>query len=351
MPDRVSCKVLRATEDLEQFAPAWRKLWHQSLLEQVPQATPFHSPEWLLPWWHSFGQPTVRAVVLSHGAEPVGLLPFYVYREPGARERRLLPIGISTTDYLGGLFSPACTDDDVEAGLRTLLTDAEWDEMIATQLRSDARVFRVMPRLCPNLERFQTESCSRTPALRLSELPQKIRRNAMYYRNRALRLGTLELTVADESNWPEALDALVDLHSARWQVRGEEGVLSDDRVIAMHREAIPLLLAADLLRLCCLRLNGEIIAVLYSLIDPPERAERKQYFYLPAFSPAHAELRPGTLLMALAMERAVDEGVRVIDMLRGEEAYKQIWHMERTPTFGFQLSRLAERQAAIAAVA
>jgi CelD/BcsL family acetyltransferase involved in cellulose biosynthesis len=55
--------------------------------------------------------------------------------------------------------------------------------------------------------------------------------------------------------------------------------------------------------------------------------------------------------MALAMERAVDEGVRVIDMLRGEEAYKQIWHMERTPTFGFQLSRRAERQAAVAAVA
>lgn len=346
MPDGLSCRVLRATEDLEQMAPAWRRLWRED-----SQATPFHSPDWLLPWWHNFGQPDLRAVVLLHGTAPVGLLPFYIYREPGAHERRLLPIGISTTDYLGGVFSPACTDDDVEAGLRALLADGEWDEMMATQLRATARVLRVMPRLRPDLERFDTESCSRTAALRLSELPQKIRRNAMYYRNRALRQGTLELTVADESNWQEAFDALVGLHGERWHTRGEQGVLSDHRVVAMHGEAIPLLLAAGLLRLCCLRLNGEIIAVLHSLVDPPERDERRQYFYLPAFSPAHARLRPGTLLIALAMERAVDEGVRVVDMLRGEEAYKQIWHMERTPTFGFRLSRRAERQAAIAAVA
>lgn len=91
--------------------------------------------------------------------------------------------------------------------------------------------------------------------------------------------------------------------------------------------------------------------MLYSVVDLPERAERRQYFYLTAYSTAHAELRPGTLLIALAMERAVDEGVRAIDMLRGEQAYKQIWHMERTPTFGLQLSRRVQRQTAIAAVA
>lgn len=346
MPDGTSCTVLRTTEELEQFAPPWQRLWRED-----PGATPFHSPEWLLPWWHSFGQPDVRAVVLSRGAEIVGLLPFYVYREAGAPERRILPIGVSTTDYLGGLYSPACTDQDVEFGLRTLLADAEWNAMITVQLRATAPILRVAQGIDPDLQLFETEGCSQTPAMRMSELPQKIRRNAMYYRNRAQRNGALELTTADESNWEEAFEALVRLHSERWQIRGEPGVLSHRRVLAMHREAIPRLLVAGLLRLCCLRLNGEIIAVLYSLIDPPERAERRQYFYLTAYSPAHAELRPGTLLIALAMERAFDEGVRVIDMLRGEEAYKQIWHMERMPTFGFELKRRAASQAVISAVA
>ncbi len=344
MPDRAVAKVLRTTEELEALAPVWRTLWRED-----PNATPFQSPEWLLPWWHEFGQPDLRTVLISRGDKPVGLLPFYLYREPGAHERRLLPIGISTTDYLAGIYSPACTDEDIQTGLRALVADTHWERMIVTQLRPGARILDAVERLHLRPQVFETEGCSRTPAVRMAELPQKIRRNAMYYRNRAQRRGELELTVADRSNWYEAFEALVRLHAQRWQTRGEPGVLADERVVAMHREAIPLLLRAGTLRLCCLRLNGEIIAVLYSLIDAPGRAERTQYFYLPGFAPEYADLRPGTVMTALAMERAVDEGVRWIDMLRGEEPYKQIWHLERTPTIGFELQR--DDQIGIGAVA
>jgi len=44
----------------------------------------------------------------------------------------------------------------------------------------------------------------------------------------------------------------------------------------------------------------------------------------------HSDLRPGTVLIALATEHAAREGVRTIDMLRGDEGYKKFWHMERT---------------------
>jgi CelD/BcsL family acetyltransferase involved in cellulose biosynthesis len=169
----------------------------------------------------------------------------------------------------------------------------------------------------------------------MRELPQKIRRNAMYYRNRAARSGALELTTADASTWLEYFGTLQRLHTSRWEQGGEPGVLVDERVLACHREALPLLGRKGLLRLCALRLNGEIIAALYSLIDPPSQLVRRQYFYLTAYAPAHAELRPGTVLLALAIERAAQEGVHQIDMLRGQEQYKQIWHLERVPTFGY----------------
>ena len=81
-----------------------------------------------------------------------------------------------------------------------------------------------------------------------------------------------------------------------------------------------------------LTLNGRVIAVLYSLIDQ-ERAGRTQYFYITAYSPEHADLRPGTLLIAYAIEHAANEGVRIIDMLRGDEGYKEIWHMHKVPTW------------------
>jgi CelD/BcsL family acetyltransferase involved in cellulose biosynthesis len=190
-------------------------------------------------------------------------------------------------------------------------------------------------------QHFLSESCSRMPALSIEDLPTKIRRNALYYRNRAQRAGDLEFEVADASNCIDAFNTLQALHTQRWNLRGEPGVLADQRVVAWHREAIPLLQSQGLLRLCSLRLRGEPLGVLYSLIDPPWRTPRTQYFYLTAFSPDHAELRPGTLLLAYAIDHASREGVEIIDMLRGEEAYKNLWHMERNATFGVSLQAVA----------
>jgi CelD/BcsL family acetyltransferase involved in cellulose biosynthesis len=140
---------------------------------------------------------------------------------------------------------------------------------------------------------------------------------------------------ADRSNWAEFFDDLKRLHTSRWNARGEEGVLTDDRAVRWHREAIPLLLEAELLRLMALRLDGKTVAVLYSLIDNERGLERPrvQYFYITAYSPEHADLRPGTLLIAYAVEHAAQDGVATIDMLRGDEGYKQIWHMEKHPTW------------------
>ena len=333
MPSGIRSDLITATSGLEAFRPDWLRLW-----ELDPHATPFQRPEWLLPWWRQFGQPELRAVTVSEDGKPLAFLPFYIYPDPQSGDRQLLLLGVGTTDYLDGIFSPACTPGHVGAALDLLQQAGGWDVLHASQLRPDSPLYQALQRADhPSAAASRTETCSRLPAVPLAQLPVKIRRNAMYYRNRALRRGSLELTVAGTSNWEEAFDALHRLHTFRWQSSGEPGVLADPKVLAWHREALPLLAASGLLRLCCLRLDGEIIAVLYSLIDPPWRSDRTQYFYLPAFSVDHADLRPGTLLLALAMEHAADEGVVTIDMLRGGEAYKQIWHVEPVETYGFSL--------------
>jgi CelD/BcsL family acetyltransferase involved in cellulose biosynthesis len=332
MPDGVVCKLIRTTSELEMFAPQWSELWRQA-----PRATPFQQPAWLIPWWHQFGQPDLRAIVLLQGNQPIGFLPFYIYREPQTGERQLLLLGVGTTDYLDGIFSPACSVEHVEIALNRLKNEDGWDVLLASQLLPDSLLFQALQSGHVQAPLLESESCSRMPAMRMAELPQKIRRNAMYYRNRAMKLGQLEFTIADESNWTEFFDALERLHTFRWQSYGQPGVLADERVLAWHREAILMLLHSGTLRLCSLRLNGEVIGVLYSLIDPPSRIGRTQYFYLTAYSTAHADLRPGTLLLAFAIDKAAEEGVQTIDMLRGEETYKKNWHLERLPTFGFSM--------------
>jgi len=161
------------------------------------------------------------------------------------------------------------------------------------------------------------------------------------YRNRATRQGTLELAQADSSNWRGAFDDLVRLHSARWESRGEPGVFADARVVQWHREALPILEDRGMLRFRSLRVNGETAAVLYALVDPPWWPQRTSYFYLSAHAPEFAALSPGTLLLAMAIDRAAAEGVKTIDMLRGDEFYKQFWHPERKQTVGFSLRRSA----------
>jgi CelD/BcsL family acetyltransferase involved in cellulose biosynthesis len=336
LPQPTEYRFLRTSEQLDRFVPDWRRLW-----ERDRTASPFQSPDWLVPWWRQFGSDELCSVVVEHRGEVVGFLPFYVYRDTTKQRRQLLPLGVGTTDYLDGVFAPGCETEEIFRAVKALRREVEHDEFCVTQLPGHSRLLAAFKQKsgCRDLgsgekQPFvsQSEGCSRMPAATMAQLPQKIRRNAMYYRNRAQRCGKLELVQADGSNWEEIFAELRRLHRERWQERGEEGVLVDERVVQWHSEAIPLLLQAGLLRLMALTLNHEVIAVLYSLVDG-EREERTQYFYITAYSPKHAELRPGTLLIAYAVEHAAQEGVATIDMLRGNEGYKEIWHMDKAPTW------------------
>lgn len=339
----VSYEILRTTREIERFQPDWIALWNAD-----PHATPFQRPEWLLPWWHQFGQEELQTIVVSQHERPIAFLPFYIYRQSTSSERQVLLLGAGTTDYLDGIFAPECRPEHVRIALELMQKKSGWDVLQASQLRAQSMLFQAFQGDA-GVESFRAENCSRMQAVRMPQLPVKIRRNAMYYRNRAARLGRLEFIVADKSNWSRSFDALTSRHTARWKSCGEPGALCDERVVAWHREALPQLEASGMLRLCLLRLDREILGVLYSLIDPAGRPDRMQYFYITAYSTERGELRPGTLLLAFAIEHAAEEGVETIDMLRGEEAYKKIWHVEPVPTYGFALHSAMRESGAVAA--
>ena len=342
MREELKLEMLRTTEELCGFEPQWHSLWAQDT-----DATPFQSPAWLMPWWQQFGSDDLRGVVLRRGERCVGFLPAYVYLEPTSGERKLMLLGVGTTDYLDGVFAPECTVDDLECAVSTLFAMKGWDTASFPQLRPGTRLVAALGRSEDYAAHYtDAEACSRIEAVELAALPQKIRRNAMYYRNRAQGGGALVLKPAEASQCSAVFDELVTLHTERWRQRGESGVLADPRVLAWHRVALPRLWQQGLLRLYRLRWQEETLGVLYSLIDPPDREVRTQYFYLTAYSTHHAELRPGTLLHALAIDHAARKGATYVDMLRGEEEYKALWHPVRVPTLGFELRADAQRAAA-----
>lgn len=335
MPDHCEIRVHRTLAELEAIAPAWRALWQSD-----PKATPFQSPAWLIPWARQFVQQELCTIAITTSGALIGVLPFYIYPDPQSGERRLLLLGAGTSDYLGGAFSPSCGPEQIAEALEVLRQQPGWRIANATQLHPGAHLLQAVRGSCADV--YPTESCWRGPAVSIPSLPQKLRRNVMHHRNRAQRRGSLEFSLADEPSCLDAFEHLRRLHTEHWHQRGQEGVLADPRVVAWHREALPQLARDGILRLCVLQLAGEVIAVYYCLADPPGRESRTQYFYLPAYSPRHADLGPGTLLTAFAIERAAQEGIRTADLLRGDEPYKRDWHMEETATFGCNLSSALE---------
>lgn len=336
MQDGIRCTAINNLERLCAAAPEWRSLWLKD-----PQATPFQSPEWLLPWARQFAFSDLKTILVYDQGSLAAILPFYRHWDPQTHERQLLLLGAGTSDYLDGIYGPSCAERHIRNALSMICREEDWDTLRVFQLREQSLLRQTLEQLpLPGMRRISAASCLHIPAVPLDGLPHSIRDQAKYYRNRARRQGNLELVVAGESNWCAAFGTLERLHTSRWRNLGKPGLLADARVVAWHREALPRLLRSGMLRLFTLLLEGEPLAVLYSLLDPPHRTPRTQYFYLTAFSIRHSGLRPGTVLTALAVEHAANEGVRTIDLLRGDEPYKRLWHPEKRLTYGFSMPRL-----------
>ena len=138
-------------------------------------------------------------------------------------------------------------------------------------------------------------------------------------RHRAERRGA-GIETATPLTAPDHVETLFRLHAARWESRGEAGVLADLAVQAFHRAATPRLAAAGLLHATLLRIEGRAAGVFHGL-----RRGRILYAYLGGLDPAFAFESPGTVLMGHAIETLMAEGAGVLNLLRGQEPYKYEW--------------------------
>jgi CelD/BcsL family acetyltransferase involved in cellulose biosynthesis len=308
--------------DAEAFAalgPEWWDLWRRA-----PSATLFLSPAWLIPWWRHFHPGELFAVTVRHGQRLVGLAPFYI--EDGVLGRRILPVGISLSDYLDVLLEPAYAEPAGQVLVDCVANEwGRWDEWDLEELPPEAAALSLpAPRGCE-------ESCGAQSACPVLEfqadaraiwdfVPARKRRDANLARNRAARRGEVTIEQADGAGAPAILDLLFDLHRARWQSRGEAGVVAHDDARNFHRAALPELMKAGFARLYLLRIDGVPAAAHYGLVH-----RGNAYSYLTGFDPHFAFESPGVILLAHALEQAFAEGARAFHFLRGPEAYKYEW--------------------------
>ncbi len=328
----LTTRIIGETDGLLRIEGDWWTLWRN-----CPNATPFQSPAWLIPWWQSFAPGPLATAAIFRGGELVALAPLYLER---GQDPRLLPVGISLSDMQDILLEA----DDPE------LPEAIFHGIHEAAARSGAR--RVdWPDVPPgaSLEALPASSRWRAvwaddeacPELDLSRGIQRVpagkRRKLRMAWHRAQARGDAEIRDANEIGLEKWLDALFALHGARWRSRGEDGVLADDTVRAFHRRAVPALASAGLLDGRALLIDGRIAGVYYGLTHGG-----RAYAYLGGFDPAFVRESPGTILMGDAIEQAAARGCMHFSFLRGREAYKYEWGAADRPNRALTLTRMAD---------
>ena len=308
-------------EVLEALRPEWSALSARS-----PDATPFQSPEWLLPWWRSFGAGQLWVFALRRAGQLVGLAPFFIGAVGEGSPRYLWLIGTGITDHLDPLLDPAWAAIGSARIVEQLDAHrSRWDLCDLQELRAGSPLFscgsdrgffakRLPQAVCPVLSLPE-----KTADLR-GKFAQELQGSLRHAEKRLARAGGFSIEWATQETLPEFLEALFRLHQARWEGRREAGVLAEEKIRSFHRAVAAGFAKRGLLRLCGLRHRGEIIAALYAFAGG-----RRLFCYLNGFDPRFRRYSPGAVLLEAALKEAIEEGIREADFLRGREAYKYLW--------------------------
>ncbi len=328
--EQVRLEPISSPTRLGSLASEWRDLW-----SAIPDATPFQSPEWLLPWWNHYGERhRLFSFAFWSGDHLAGLAPLYIYSDSPGSYRRVFLIGTGNTDYGDVVFHPPFRTQCWGALLTAVGKHAaQWDECDLQRLRrGSALLEQVSNERDLRIEVQQQDAC---PVLDLSNGgADPMLKRARYYGRKLRETRRFTIEQATMSSVDSLIQFLERLHGERWQAKGMPGVLSDARDRSFHREIARAFARSNILRLYALRIEDRIVAVLYGFCYGS-----RTYFYLSGFDPEHAHLSVGTILLGHAVEKARGDGCRWFDFLKGREAYKYRWGASDEPVFAMTIRK------------
>lgn len=297
--------------------PEW-----SALASADPEATLFHTPRFLKPYWEelSAGESLeVASVRPGTDAEAVALAAFAV------TDGRLTWLGgFDVTDYMGPVGPPEHRDDAAAALMAAVAAREDWRHADLAGLPEDGGW---LPALAEGARRaglpVRVELDGLAPAVSLpasfdeylAALPAKLR-HEIRRKDRRLRSAHPDARVVDArpESVAEDLDRFVALHRAS---AGAKGRFMVPGMELFFRRLADELTADGTLRLAFLEAGGERIAAAMGF-----RFRDRFLLYNSAYDHARSALAPGMVLVAELIRDAVEEGRSVFDMLKGDLGYK-----------------------------
>ena len=322
-------RILRTDAEFDALEPVWNGLLQKS------DASVFQSFEWQRTWWKYFhGDLKLHILLFERDGELVGIAPLCTERKkllgiPVAT--RLNFIGVGLSDYLWPIVLKD-REETVMASFAAYLasTQQEWDVFDLEDVNESAGCFRLLPECLASsglpVYRYQGNVCPRIPLPPTSEeFMANLGSTASYNLKRKFKrlrsnfTSETELIRSESDGIENAIDDFSLIHGGRWKSQGHPSAFDDPHHRAFHVEICRKFARRDWLRIFFLKVNGERVAVNFSF-----NYRATIYMYQ---SNAHGpedvmKCSPGLLVRSVAMVEGINEGMRVFDFMRGNEAYK-----------------------------
>ncbi len=333
-------RLLRTVAELEAIKPAWLELLACSRANE-----PTLSPHWLLPWWKQFGAregrqllvgvfedagnlvgmaPMVRRTSWHRGCIPLRVLEFLASGEP-ARDA-------ICSDYLNLLSRPGYETPVADAFADSLASGefGAWDTVSLCMMDAETgSAERLRVGFARHGLQATVQETTRAPFIALPHSWEEYTKQ-LSKKNRQM----IKYTLRDFDRWAgsdqcvreaktvEDLERgsliLMSLHKLRWEKAESGGVFRSPFFLGFHHEAMRALLEAGALQLLWLVARGQPVAAMYNLVW-----NNKVYFYQSGRNPElPSQIRPGAVIIAKAIQKAIEEGRREFDFLGGVSTYK-----------------------------
>lgn len=312
----LDCEFVGSFLRLQELEEDWRELW-----SSLHDATPFQSPDWLLPWWKHYGEGQLFSFAFWDGGKLVGLALLQIFSSAKETTRRLFLLGTGNSDYMDVLFDPAWRRQCWAVLISQLKKRAgQWDLCSLQRLRPQSPLVDEIP----DEAAWRVELGAQMPcvAIDLHDLNHGavLLHRSQSYARKLRGVARFAFEEAQLETLDEFSAALERLHQQRWREEGCRGALSTPRDRSFHREVARRFLNARMLMFKGLRIGGQLAAVIYGF-----RVCNRVYSYLSGFDLEYARRSVGAISIGNAVTNAIECGCDVFDFLQGQESYKYSW--------------------------
>jgi CelD/BcsL family acetyltransferase involved in cellulose biosynthesis len=177
--------------------------------------------------------------------------------------------------------------------------------------------------------RIAKHECATCPYIQLSssweEYIESLSKNTRYNVKRRMRnleknFKTKYFVWQNIEKLEYAMERLAFLHNKRWEEKGSKHSFSSIEYNTFHLSVAREFASKGWLHLSCLELDGEIAGMLYDY-----SYKNKLFYYQGGFDPELYKYSLGLVLRAYVIQKAIEDGIKEIDLLKGGYEHKYKW--------------------------